>query len=353
MRTRRNHVVPRLLRVLTLLAALFAHDAAAAGRLPALGADLAATTVSGVSSGGYMAVQFHVAHSAAVRGAGAVAAGPYYCARDSVYTAYYNCMNPGAWTPLPPVAELAATVEGLAARNLVDPPRHLAADRVWLFWGTRDRTVDRPVVEALRRFYLRFVAAENVVLVREVPAGHGMITLDAGGACAATASPYINDCDFDAAGRMLEHLLGPLAPPTAKPAGRLLEFDQAEFARGDAFAIGMADTGFAYVPERCAVERCRIHVAFHGCRQNARTIGELFVREAGYNRWADANRIVVLYPQTIARSGWGARGWRWSFVVNPRGCWDWWGYTGSQYHTKNGSQIRAVRAMLDRLAMPR
>ncbi|MCZ7563229.1 MAG: PHB depolymerase family esterase [Burkholderiales bacterium] len=353
MRTRFSHGTCRYLRALPLLVGLAACDAVAAERLPALGADLDATTVSGVSAGGYMAVQFHVAYSATVLGAGALAAGPYYCARGNVYAAYHNCMNPGAWTPLPAVAELVDAVDTLAAGGLVDPPRHLASDRVWLFWGTHDRTVDRPVVEALRRFYLRFVAAANVVLVEEVPAGHGMVTLDAGGACAATASPYIVDCDFDAAGRMLAHLFGPLAPPAAGPAGRLLEFDQSEFAHGDAFAISMADTGFAYVPERCAAERCRVHVAFHGCRQNAQMIGERFVREGGYNRWADANRIVVLYPQTIARSGWGRRGWRWSFVVNPRGCWDWWGYTGSQYHTRDGLQMRAVRAMLERLAAPR
>jgi poly(3-hydroxybutyrate) depolymerase len=96
-----------------------------------------------------------------------------------------------------------------------------------------------------------------------------------------------------------------------------------------------------------------VHVAFHGCRQNAAAVGERFVREAGYNRWAAANRIVVLYPQTVARNGWGGAFWNWSFVVNPRGCWDWWGYTGTQYHTKQGSQIRAVKAMLDRLAQPR
>jgi hypothetical protein len=35
-----------------------------------LHADISALTVSGVSSGGYMAVQMHVAHSASVKGAG-------------------------------------------------------------------------------------------------------------------------------------------------------------------------------------------------------------------------------------------------------------------------------------------
>jgi len=346
--------IDRLLRAAILPLVLTAAAAAAAPeRLPALDADLAATTVSGVSSGGYMAVQFHVAHSATVRGAGAIAAGPYYCARNSVRAAYYNCMAPGAWTPLPPTRELAAAAEVLASEGAIDPTRHLAASRIWLFWGTRDRTVAAPVVDALQEFYARFAPAASVVLVRDVPAGHGMITLDAGQDCATTSSPFINDCDYDAAGRMLEHLLGPLAPPAAALAGRLVEFAQDEFADGDAFGISLAESAFAYVPRACATARCRVHVAFHGCRQSAQAVGERFVRDAGYNRWADANRVVVLYPQTVARSGWGARGWRWSFVVNPRGCWDWWGYTGSRYHTKRGAQIRAVRAMLDRLGAPR
>ena len=95
----------------------------------------------------------------------------------------------------------------------------------------------------------------------------------------------------------------------------------------------MADEGYAYVPRACETERCRVHVAFHGCRQGAETIGERFVREAGYNRWADSNRLIVLYPQAIARYFW---------IYNPRGCWDWWGYTGTNYATKEGAQIRAV-----------
>jgi hypothetical protein len=40
-------------------------------------------------------------------------------------------------------------------------------------------------------------------------------------------------------------------------------------------------------------------------------------------------------------------------VYNPNGCWDWWGYTGAPYHTRNGAQMRAVKAMVDRLAQPR
>ena len=48
----------------------------AAEALPKLGADLAATSVSGLSSGAFMAVQIEVAHSNDMVGAGIGAGGP-------------------------------------------------------------------------------------------------------------------------------------------------------------------------------------------------------------------------------------------------------------------------------------
>lgn len=48
--------------------------------LPSLGASPNLTTVSGISSGGYMAVQMHVIYSGEFTGAGIVAGGPFYCA---------------------------------------------------------------------------------------------------------------------------------------------------------------------------------------------------------------------------------------------------------------------------------
>jgi poly(3-hydroxybutyrate) depolymerase len=65
-----------------------------------------------------------------------------------------------------------------------------------------------------------------------------------------------------------------------------------------------------------------------------------FAKETGYNRWADANRIVVLYPQA-------AKSWFWPF--NPWGCWDWWGYSGADYATRNAAQLATVHAMLTAL----
>ena len=45
----------------------------------------------------------------------------------------------------------------------------------------------------------------------------------------------------------------------------------------------------------------------------------------------------------------GAWPWPTTFVYNPKGCWDWWGYTGAGYHTRTGAQIEAVGNMLERL----
>ena len=61
-----------------------------------------------------------------------------------------------------------------------------------------------------------------------------------------------------------------------------------------------------------------------------------FVRRAGYLAAADAGNVVVLFPQVEP-----------SFQpLNPNGCWDWWGYEGEDYATRNGVQLRAVRAMI-------
>ena len=337
---------------LVLALAALAAGARAAERLPALGAAADRVTVSGISSGGYMAVQFHVAHSARVDGAGVLAGGPYLCAGGSAFTAYYNCMRPGSWTPLPEVRTLGAATEALAAAGRIDPVAGLARSRVWLFSGTRDDTVRPVVVDALAAYYRQFVPAAAVARVADRPAGHAMVTENAGAACGVTAPPFINACDFDAAGVLLAHLVGPLAAPVAD-GGRLVAFDQREFTGGDAYAASLDDTGWLFVPAACERERCRVHVAYHGCRQGREAVGEAYVNGAGYNRWAAANRLVVLYPQAIARYGWGVGRSGWSYAFNPNGCWDWWGYTGAGYATRDGAQIRAVRAMLDRLAAPR
>lgn len=55
--------------------------------------NITGTYVSGLSSGGYLANQLHVAYSGVFQGAGIFSAGAYDCAQNSLNTALYACMD--------------------------------------------------------------------------------------------------------------------------------------------------------------------------------------------------------------------------------------------------------------------
>ena len=69
-------------------------------------------------------------------------------------------------------------------------------------------------------------------------------------------------------------------------------------------------------------------------------IGDLFIERTGYLRYANTNRIVLLFPQTNANTA-------------PNSCWDWWAYASSDHLSRQALQLAAVRAMLGWLAAPR
>ena len=116
-----------------------------------------------------------------------------------------------------------------------------------------------------------------------------------------------------------------------------MDFDQTRFFGPDGSDSSLRAAGYVYVPNTCRAQSCRLHVAFHGCRQGIEAVHDDFVRDAGYNGWAAAARIVVLYPQ-VAPSR-----------ANPNGCWDFWGYSGQDYRVQDGQQMLAVKAMIDRM----
>src|SRR5690349_978678 len=89
--------------VLSLLIVMFSKEAAAElPKLPALNIDPHETSVSGLSSGAFMAVQFAIAHSSTIKGVGIIAGGPYYCAKGVPLTAMTLCSCTGE--PLLPCA---------------------------------------------------------------------------------------------------------------------------------------------------------------------------------------------------------------------------------------------------------
>lgn len=296
-------------------------------------------SVSGVSSGGYMAAQMHFAYSRTIRkGAGIIAGGPVYCSQGRLRTATGPCMADTGSRNLP---HLIATVNTWSGNGYIDPVSNLAGSRVYLFSGTADSTVRQPVMDDLHKMYLNYVDRADIRYRNDVVAEHAMPTdQQEGNACDFKGPPFINACEVDAAGEILEWLYGPLKPRNdAALGGSFINFDQRPYwGERNPTRHGMADDGWVYVPADCATgQPCRLHVAFHGCRQNAATVGDRFYKNAGYNKWADTNRIIVLYPQARASS------------ANPNGCWDWWGYDDVHFPAKSGGQMVAIKTMIDRI----
>ncbi|RPI48887.1 MAG: polyhydroxybutyrate depolymerase [Betaproteobacteria bacterium] len=309
--------------------------ALAADALPRLNILPGSLTVSGVSSGGYMASQYQVSYSKDVIGAGIIAAGPWYCAQGLLTRALDDCMKGGAIGP--EIGPLVTALRNSAKAGDIDDPSWIVPDRVWIFHGKRDTVVGAAVTDSLLRFYRAFVPPERIQYETQVEAAHGFPAAGRGCDCGVAQSPWINDCRYDAAGQLLKHLYDGLREPVGTVAGELRTFDQEPYATGGTLA-SFAESGFLFVPKDCAAGKpCHIHVAFHGCRQGIGFIGNRFARDAGYNPWADANRIVVLYPQVASSRVW---------PFNPKGCWDWWGYSGSGYATRSGAQLASVRRML-------
>jgi poly(3-hydroxybutyrate) depolymerase len=339
---------------LMLLVSSLAAGARAQESLPAIGASRDDTTVSGISSGAFMAVQFQVAFSGEVAGVGAVAGGPYLCAEGSVSIALGRCMQANLFFGAPNAAYLLRRAGTFAEFGHIDPIANLAKARVYVFWGGHDETVRRPVVESLVAFYREAGLPEASLEARlDVPAGHGFVVDgqgdEPGETCEITAAPFLNDCNYDQAGAILRHLLpdghAARAPARAAiPAGRLLQFSQTEFLPQPR-RHGMDEIGFAYLPPGCEADAgaatCRVHVAFHGCEQGRERLDDLFASAAGYLNWADAYRLVVLFPQAAAVP-----------VSNPKGCWDFFAHDDPDYATREGRQMAAVKRMLDRLRRP-
>lgn len=354
----------RTARVIGLAAGLWmalpAH-ASPAAPLQGYDADLGQTSVSGLSSGAFMAVQFGVAFSSQLVGVGVVAGGPFDCANLFAGTrpaeaAQTGCMNP-LGNNLPSAEQALLHAQGYAGQGRIDPLAGLARQRVYVFGGTMDRVVRREVVKQTANFFqLAGVKPENLRLVDNVAAGHAMLVAngqtgdpqDDGAACEMTVAPYINNCDFMLAHTMLRWIYGNLREPvnsTEALSGKLLSFDQTVFDQGGKALMGAG--GYVYVPQACERQRCRVHVVFHGCGQGADKVGNRYARTTGYNQLADTNRLIVLYPQ-VRQS-----------LSNPLGCWDFWGYTAtpgdgaSSFYAKTAPQLSAVMRMVQQLGKAR
>ncbi len=329
-------------------------------KLSGYNADIRESSISGISSGAFMAVQFGTAWSSVIKGVGVVAGGPYWCAKADagdiingytlpVMTATGSCM-------VGPPRDMKLSFEKAEAKSAsgdIDSLELVAKQKIYLFHGYNDAVVARSVTDAAADFYRRYLGEANrgnLFYQTTVGAGHSLAVapdkpVDGLNECMVNAAPFINKCGYDQAGIILQHIYGALNAPNQGPlTGTIKPFDQSVYTRpNDPAPLSLDRTGFVFVPRECEQGvACRVHIALHGCKQNAGEIGRRYIENTGYNAWADSNRLIVLYPQTRASS---------FAPFNPQACWDWWSYVnhGDNYVTKSGAQIRTIKAMLDAL----
>ena len=385
-----------LLAGFAAFAGLSALASADDGRGLKRGGDPHDVAISGVSSGAAMAVQYAVAHSRSIVGVGALAGPPWACADGRVSQAINSCMCGS-----PPAQPRIDTARELAAEGKIDPldsGRPQALRRAFVFHSAADATVVPSSGRANREFLAAFIGQPPTVDEGNAGdgsdrAGHGIIAPGGTDACRnGAALTYIRRCGEEDNVRDLFRALYPdvASDPSQRdgdiPAAEVWQFDQQRLidqVKGSGSSVtwdavfwwpyttarrrnfDLAATGYLYVPPSCrgADASCRVHVALHGCKQDAR----IFALRSGYNNWAERYRAIIVYPAIEPGSNLagesctsGAPLWAdYSLVEpNPNGCWDWWGYLDgftqkNRYLTKAAPQMKVIELIIREVTAPR
>eukprot|EP00771_Trimastix_marina_P002234 gnl/Trimastix_PCT/3355.p1 GENE.gnl/Trimastix_PCT/3355~~gnl/Trimastix_PCT/3355.p1 ORF type:complete len:344 (+),score=17.52 gnl/Trimastix_PCT/3355:48-1034(+) len=295
-------------------------------------------SVSGLSAGGYFAAQYFVAHSASLCGAGIIAGGPYYCAQGEKSKGFDDCRYRPERMQLD---TYIATADTNAKWGKIDPTYNMRYKPVWLFSGLNDTVVYQGVVAAGQQFFEHYGAVTQGEY--SMNAGHCIATETYGNPCPTSNSPWINKCGYSAAKHLMHHIYKGLRPAVPQWPENVYPFSQAKYTDGPPAQHSLDNIGYYYIPSACqsnaSRQGCKLHIAFHGCHEGSSLIGQQWVRETQYNDIAEANEMIVVYPQVIVDS-----------EKNPKGCLDYWGYTGPEdYVTKEGPQLKMVERIIDTL----
>jgi len=291
-----------------------------------------------------MAAQHFVAYSASCKGAGIVGGSPYGC--PSIAEPVKSCAhyNQNRWSK-------AGGLQGLWSYtankgNKIDSTSNLKKSKLYLFQGTNDRVVDMKIMTETRDYFKHYLGSANIKSKFDIPASHAWVVGDRthGNKCDQSGKPMIQHCNYDMAGEILSWVGAGSKAKVKSNNKHIYEIDQRKYAPSGQTAsrISMANFGYAYVPSKCRSNpsSCAIHVAYHGCVQSVSYIGMTFVQESGLNEHAEANGIVVIYPQSYNNLKLG--------LNYNTACWDWLGKYGAGPHfdEKRGYQLEAVINMV-------
>jgi poly(3-hydroxybutyrate) depolymerase len=349
------------------------------------GADPKQVSISGVSSGAAMALQYAVAHSSSIIGVGSVAGAAWECAEGDLARAQQVCMDKRGM----PQAKTGVARQFAAEGKIDSLPGNTTSTlkRSFVFQSPQDEVINPRSGQANIEFLNALTGvAPNVDLGHSddgtESAGHGIISPDGTDSCSGTGTTFIRRCGGeDNPAEVLSAMYGGAFPDVsmrkAVPEADVWEFDQQvliDAVKKEAMPVSgdyvwwyqavqsierqnldLAPTGYIYLPTAvCGQGKppCRVHVALHGCAQDPK----VFAQKSGYNDWAEHYRAIIVYPAIKARQPWP---WDYYFGAepNPLGCWDWWGYLdpgtgGDRYLTKDAPQIKFIERMIAEVTKP-
>ncbi|WP_320172508.1 PHB depolymerase family esterase [Maridesulfovibrio sp.] len=285
-------------------------------------------SVSGISAGAYMAEQLQIVFSKIFSGVGVVSGGFYGCAQDGLDGALKYCM-PGKQLEDRYTKSLQLTKK-LANKGLIDNTCHLKQDKIVIIYGSDDNVVNPKSSQYTKRYYEHFCDRSNISIIKIDGMKHGMSTLQGPLQCGKIGSPFLYKCGIDSAKIILSTIYGDVK--SGKPnMNNLYRFDQKKYSNSNSFD----DFGYVYVPKQCLSGNCSLHIVLHGCKQGKEFVGEDFIQYSGFLKYAERNNLILLFPQNK------------SSKVNPSGCWDWWGYTGSDFYNKKATQLNGIKGMVE------
>jgi poly(3-hydroxybutyrate) depolymerase len=277
---------------------------------------------------------------------------------------YDHCKAPAepegpGWVVTSMLTEAASAA---AARGDIAPLAGLKSMRIFAFRGLNDTVYLPGSVNKTVDFFAAFAqdAASQILFVTDVPIQHAVPSIDPAiptSSCnGKTGPPAIANCGYDGAGALLQHLYGSsLTAPAEHSCGAACTANVLEFSQEAYFPAAwpsLSSLAYAYIPPACsgpAPAACRLHISLHGCGMSrwSAQMNMSYVYHAGFNPWAEANNIVVLYPQG------GGYLQRNEVAPAPQmgaGCMDSYGQTGPDYAFKSGLQMSTVRNMIFALA---
>jgi hypothetical protein len=281
-------------------------------------------TISGISSGGFMANQMSTIFSSQFSGIATAAGGFYFCAgnylqnrikadafgigannlflfepttkiltdtmnpflnssevntnswfapsqRNPTYQAVTVCMGESSSASLP-----LDYIKSNAAEKLIDHPSFLAEQKAFIYQGKIDSVINFDMQAKLKEYYLSVGLKEQNIVTMEANGNHNFPTDRTDElSCMKTGVPYVASCELNLAEKFLKFLFEENIVSSVINKNHIHIVDQtlnlANLNKNESKwskpVPSVAPYGYLYASDKCLnhPEACRLHVALHGC----------------------------------------------------------------------------------------